>query len=389
MVCIGIQKILSAKMKPDPETDYVGAHAKVWGAIGGAMQASQLYVGDRLKLYSVLREACSEPRSSVTAIELAELTGYKQRWLREWLAQQASAGILTLLPGTGSDDADLHYRLPRALAEVLANPDSKEYDINMIKIVPPLVQRAKTMLPGAFETGIGRPYDDPEVTEAVDGNHQVEIRDVVIPKVIPMADNGNAFRALTGGCKVADLGCGAGNLLFAMAEAFPNSTFHGYEVSQVALASAAAKLSKLRYKNVRFVDANDDPLGSHKAEYDVITTFDVLHDATHPAELIRQVRNALKPGGVWILCDIKGLDNLRANIEHNPAASTLFAFSTCLCMSSSMSTSDGAGLGTLGLTIPVAKKMLIDGGFSSVKVLLEHNRSRWFEVLVNDNYQNN
>lgn len=376
------QDLSIEQAKPDPETDYSFAHNKVWEVISGAMQASQMFVGDKLQLYSILREACKEPGSSVTAIELADLTGYNQRWLREWLAQQASMGILLLLPGTGDEDSDLHYRLPKATAEVLANPDSPEYDIGMIKIVPPLVQRAKTMLPGAFETGIGRAYDDVEITEAIDSEHIIEIRDVVIPKIIPSANNGRAFKAMTDGCKVADLGCGAGNLLFAMAQTFPKSTFHGYEVSQEALSVGATRLAKTQCKNAMLVDANEDPLGGHVGEYDIVTTIDVLHDATHPADLISQVKKALKPGGVWILCDINGLATVRENIEQNPAAPMLFAFSTCLCMSCSLSTKDGAGLGTLGFSTPVATKMLTEGGFSDVKVLLEYKDSRWFEAVA-------
>ena len=365
----------------DPESDYSLAHETVWRCIGGALQAAQLYIGDRLELYAVLRKACEEPESSVTAIELADLTGLNQRWLREWLAQQASMGILKLLPGEGNDDADLHYRLPRATAEVLANPESSEYDISMIATVPSLVNRAKTMLPEAFATGIGRPYDDREVAEAIDRQHRLEIRQVLIPDVIPAANGGTALEALNRGCKVADLGCGAGNLVLALAEAFPNSTIHGYEVSEQALSVGATNLAKAKQTNASLIDANEDPLGNHVDEYDVITTYDVLHDAPNPAELILQVKAALKPGGVWILADIPSKSSMRENIEKNPKSGTYFAFSTCLCMSCSLSTPDGAGLGTLGFSVPVAEKMLAEGGFTSVRVMLETPSTRWFEVM--------
>ena len=388
VVYAGVQRFLTSSKaneeKPtiDPETDYIFAHETVWRCIGGALQASQMYIGDRLKLYSVLREACAKPGSFITAVELAEQTGLNQRWVREWWAQQASMGVLKLLPGSGDDDAVLHYRLPRAMAEVLANPESDEYDISMIAAIPSLVNRAKTMLPEAFATGIGRPYDDPEVADAIDRQHRLEIRLVVIPKIIQAANGGKAREAMHKGCKVADLGCGAGNLILAMAKAFPNSIFHGYEVSEQALSVGATHLARSKQRNAFLIDANDDPLGAHAHEYDVITTYDVLHDAPNPAELIQQVKKALKPGGVWILGDIPAKDTLRENIESNPKARNYFAFSTCLCMSCSLSTKDGAGLGTLGFTVPVAKKMLNEGGFSKVKVMLETPGVRWFEVMV-------
>jgi hypothetical protein len=379
------QRFVLSKSKTksaDPETDFSVAHDTVWAGIGGALKASHLYIGDRLKIYSTLREACAKPGSSVTAIELADLTGYHQRWLREWLAQQAAMGVLILIPGTGNDDADLHYRLPWATGEVLANPDSPEYDIALISVVPSLVNRAKTMLPEAFSTGIGRPYDEPEVAEGIDRHHRIEIRDIFLPKILPSANHGAAEVAMKKGCRVADLGCGAGNLVLAMAKIYPNSKIDGYEISHQALSIGATNLVKSKLKNAFLIDANEDPLGSHTNEYDVITTFDVLHDAANPAELIRQVKAALKPGGVWLLGDIAGKSSMRENIVDNVAAGTQFAFSMCLCMACSLSTDDGAGLGTLGFNIPVAKKMILEGGFETVKVVMETKKNtRWFEIM--------
>lgn len=376
-----LQRLSKPKPK-DPETDFSVAHDTVWAGIGGALKASHLYIGDRLGLYTILREMCSEPGSSVTAIELADRTGYHQRWLREWLAQQAAMGVMILLPGVGNEDADLRYRLPRATADVLANPDSPEYDISMISVIPSLVNRAKTMLPEAFATGKGRPYDEPEVAEGIDRHHSIEIRDIFLPKILKMANNGAAEQAMINGCRVADLGCGAGNLVLAMAKAYPKSRIDGYEISQQALSIGATHLIKAKLKNAFLIDANEDPLGTHSHEYDVITTFDVLHDSPNPADLIAQVKRALKPGGVWLLADIAGKPTIRENISSNVAAGTQFAFSTCLCMACSLSTDDGAGLGTLGFTVPVAQKMLREGGFESIKVLYESKKNtRWFEIM--------
>jgi len=368
------------KRKRNPETDHKQAHDIVWKCIGGSLQAAMLYAGDKLDLYSTLRSMCQEPRSSVTAIELAKETGYNQRWLREWLAQQASMGILQLLPGTGSDDASLQYRLPAAFADVLANPESKEYDIAMIGCVPSLVNRAKTMLPEAFRTGIGRPYDEPEVSDGIDRQHQIHIRDVLIPKVIPMVDDGAILSQLQQGCKVADLGCGAGNLALALARSFPASQVHGYEISNEALTIAAQNLARSKLSNAYFHNESEEPMDQMQGGFDIVTTFDVLHDAANPAELIQQVRKALKPNGVWLLADIPAAPSLRESIETKPSSAVYLGFSVCLCMSCSLSTKDGAGLGTLGFTVPVAEQMLKAGGFSSVSVVFENDSVRWFRV---------
>lgn len=375
--------------KRDPETDPSSAHDAVWASIGGALQASQMYIGDRLQLYATLREACMKPGSSVTASELADKTGYHVRWLAEWLAQQASMGILVLLPpqpleqknNRSEGEEILRYRIPHATAQVLSNPDSPEYDISMISCVPSLVHRAKTMLPEAFSTGIGRPYDEPEVANGIDRHHRVEIRDILLPTIIPSIQSGALHQQLDQGCRVADLGCGAGNLVLALARQYPKSRVDGYEISEQALSIGATELAKSKLTNAFLVDANIDPLGNHKDDYEVLVTFDVLHDAPNPQELIRQARAALKSGGVWILGDIAGKSSVRENITRNVAAGTQLAFSTCLCMACSLSSEGGAGLGTLGFSIPVAEKMLLEGGFNSVRVIMETKKNtRWFEV---------
>lgn len=375
------RKRLSAKKK-DPETEYAVGHELVWNNIHGAMNAAMLYVGDHLKLYDELKRLCAKDNAYTTAVELAETTGLNQRWLREWLAQQAAMGVLTLLPGSGDSDEELHYRLPAATAQVLADPSSKEYDISMIQMVPALVHRAKTMVPEAFRHGVGRPYDEPDVAEAIDRHHSRHIKYVFMPKVLGQCVP-EIQQQLEAGIKVADLGCGAANMLVALAKAFPKSTFHGFEISTVALEKAAYNIAAAKLKNVFLHDCNivSENLNQHKGEFDLCVVFDVLHDSTHPLDLVKQVKAGLKPEtGRWLLADIPAAESTRANLTQLAAPATYYAFSSCLCMSCALSVEGGAGLGTLGFSVPVAKKMLAEGGFENVKVLMEEDNARWFLV---------
>jgi SAM-dependent methyltransferase len=317
--------------------------------------------------------------------------GLNQRWLREWMAQQAGMGVLLLLPGIGDTDEELHYRLPAATAEVLANPDSTQYDISMIQTIPSLVNRAKTMLPEAFSSGIGRPYDEPEVADAIDRHHRVHIRDVFIPEVLPKVPG--LLQQLQQGIQVADLGCGAANMLVLLAQAFPNSFFHGYEISKVALQKGAYNIARSKCTNISLHDANDptENLGQHVDRYDLVVTFDVLHDSTHPLELIQQVKAGVKTkssshqkskgrGGIWLLADILSAPTVRENLTQIANPAIYYGFSTCLCMSCALSVKGGKGLGTLGFSIPVAQQLLQEGGFDHVEVVLEKNNARWFLV---------
>lgn len=320
------------------EDDHGSARALVWDSIGGALKASQIYLGDRLELYGALREMCTEPGSSATATDLADRTGLNRRWLREWMAQQAASGILVLLPGEGDDDDVLHYRLPRAMATVLADNDSEYYDVSMVQLIPALVERARVSLPRAFKTGVGQPYDNEEISKAIDRHHNRYVKHIVLKELIPSIMDGEVIRRLEAGARVADDGCGGGGMLIQFATTFPKSSFHGFEVSEEAVSLARFAVGKARLKNV-VIHGADQPIGSNDCNgFDFVLTYDVLHDAANPMSIINGVKNALKPNvGWWILGDVLGKSSLRDNVMSNPAAAVGYAFSTCLCMSCGLS----------------------------------------------------
>lgn len=174
-------------------------------AIEGALHASQLFIGDKLKLYETLRRICGPNGQRWTnAIELSIETSLNRRYLREWLAQQASLGVLILEDGEGDDDNDLRYRLPAGFSDVLANPASDNYLIPMVQAMPALCMRAKSSILEAFKTGIGITYDDKDVCEALNRAHMRHIRNIFIPKVLPAT--GTADILTKPGVICADLG---------------------------------------------------------------------------------------------------------------------------------------------------------------------------------------
>jgi 2-polyprenyl-3-methyl-5-hydroxy-6-metoxy-1,4-benzoquinol methylase len=187
------------------------------------------------------------------------------------MAQQAAMGVLQLLPGDGDGDEDLRYRLPKAMAAVLADEASPEYDVALVQMVPSLVNRAKTTLPEAFATGLGLPYNDLDVALAIDRGHRKHIHHCVLPRVVPtaqMPDGISVHAVLSAGAQVADLGCGGGSLVQALAKAYPRSTFHGYEVSDEALECCANTLAGV--SNAVAYDARKAPLGDASGAYDVV-----------------------------------------------------------------------------------------------------------------------
>ena len=114
---------------------------------------------------------------------------------------------------------------------------------------------------------------------------------------------------------------------------------------------------------------------------DFITTFDCIHDMTHPTDMMKAIRQAIKPDGVWLLVDIKALDSFEENARKNPMASLMYGISVLSCMSSALSEADGEGLGTLGLSEATARRMTEAAGFTRFRKLdVEHSVNAFYEV---------
>ncbi|MEI7546840.1 MAG: class I SAM-dependent methyltransferase, partial [Actinomycetota bacterium] len=182
------------------------------------------------------------------------------------------------------------------------------------------------------------------------------------------------------GAAVADIGCGAGSAVLLMAAAFPHSRFKGYDISQYALARAAMKLEESGLHNADFHDPRETPLPDDQS-LDFISTFDCIHDMTRPTEMMKAIRRAIKPDGVWLLVDIKALDTFEENARKNPMAALMYGISVLSCMSSALSEEGGEGLGTLGLSESKARAMALHAGFTRFeKLKVDHSVNAFYEI---------
>jgi SAM-dependent methyltransferase len=215
----------------------------------------------------------------------------------------------------------------------------------------------------SFRTGIGLPYDafGPEGARGVERGFAPWLRSFLIPAVIERVPGLHA--RLAAGARVADVGCGAGVALLLLAEAFPKSELHGYELSRFALARAEENRARAGLANVRFHDVREEALPAN-ASFDLALSFDCLHDMTRPDAVAASIRRALAPEGVWLIADIKAYPSYAENVAENPMASLMYGFSVLTCMSSALSEPGGAGLGTLGLHEAGARELAARAGFT-------------------------
>ncbi len=180
------------------------------------------------------------------------------------------------------------------------------------------------------------------------------------------------------GIDVLDVGCGQGRALLALAEAFPNSRFTGYDFLESAVQVAEKEASKRKLTNIGFVQKDAASFDDQK-KYDLICTFDSVHDQAKPDQMLKNIFNALKDDGTYFCQDIAGSSYVENNMEH-PVASFMYAISTTHCMSVSLG-QNGAGLGSMRGK-ELATKMMKEAGFSSVEVKeLEHDFINYYYIV--------
>ena len=295
----------------------------------GAHVAAMIVLGLRLGLYKSL--AGAGPTSSE---DFARATGLHERWLREWLYQQGAAGILDHV-GSG------RFALSAEGAAVLVDENHPAYGAGFFVHLPQTMAVVEK-LPEAFRTGVGLPYDafGPEGAQGIERSFAPWFRALLVPFALPKLPG--VVERLRDGGRVADVGCGAGVALLEIAKAFPKAELHGYEISRHALARAEQNKAEAGVANVTFHDARVDGL-PEDASLDFVTTFDCLHDMSHPQQVMRAIRRAIRPDGIWLICDIKARDGYEENVAKNPMASMMYGASVLTCMSSALSEPHGAG----------------------------------------------
>jgi SAM-dependent methyltransferase len=272
-------------MSSAPDPDRLKAFSfQVFNALQGAMTSAMIHLGDKLGLYRALADA----DAALTSTELAERTELNERWVREWLHAQGAAGVLDY----AGDD---RFLLSPEARVVLADEDHPAFGCGMFSSLPQTIS-VLDKLPEAFRTGVGLGYDafGPEGARGVERGFAPWYRSLLVPMALPRVEG--LVPALESGIAVADVGCGGGVALVEMAQAFPKSEFEGYDISLHALERAKQNAKEAGAGNVTFHDAANDPL-PQDARFGFVTTFDCLHDMTHPEEVISQIRGSIAEGG--------------------------------------------------------------------------------------------
>jgi 2-polyprenyl-3-methyl-5-hydroxy-6-metoxy-1,4-benzoquinol methylase len=355
-------------MSSQPTLDQAKMEAfvhKVFGDTSAALTTTLAVLGDRLGLFKAL--AAHGP---ATSGELATRTGIHERYAREWLGGMASAGYLEYEP------ASQRFTLPPEHAPVLAQERGPVFFGGVYQMMTGM-NGVLDQLTAAFRAGGGVPQS--AYTEDMwDGMERFTINwfeNLLTQQWLPAMPDVQA--KLERGAQVADIGCGRGQALMKLAQAFPNSRYIGYDVFGPTVERATANAHAAGVADrVRFVQRNVSQ--GLPEQYDVITTFDVVHDAVDPVGLLRAIRQGLRADGVYVCLDVNCSDKLEEN--QGPLGAMFHGFSVLYCMTTSLA-GGGMGLGTLGFHEPKVRELCTAAGFQSVRrVPLDNPFNNLYEI---------
>jgi SAM-dependent methyltransferase len=302
---------------------------KAVGDVASSMSAMLVIMGERLGLYKAMSEF-----GPLTSEELANKTNTNERYVREWLANQAAGAYIHYNPSNEK------FTLPPEQTMVLADENSPVYIHGAYQTIKSLFKDEEKFVE-MFKTGKGLRWGEHhhDLFEGTARFFKPSYVGNLVQSWIPSLDG--VIQKLKKGAIVADIGCGYGISTILMAKAFPNSHFIGFDnhTPSIEKAMEGAKKEGVT-ENIEFksVSANES-IGS---DYDLITFFDCLHDMGDPVGAMKFAKQSLKSDGTCMIVEPMANDNLKDNL--NLVSRSFYAASTLVCVPNSLA-DNGPGLG--------------------------------------------
>ncbi|MDB6089279.1 MAG: SAM-dependent methyltransferase [Gammaproteobacteria bacterium] len=319
---------------------------KAVGDLGAAMSAVLMSVGDELGLY---RELAKGP---LTSIELATRTGTHERYIREWLANQAAGGYAEY------DSTSGKYSLNDEQALCLAEPNSPVDLPGAYAIVQDLFHVKARALEN-FRSGKGMEWGEhhPCLFHGTERFFRAGYNANLLSSWIPSLDG--VTTKLAHGARAADVGCGHGASTILLGKAFPKSEFIGFDYHEASIETARGRAAQAGVRNVRFETA--DATSYREGNLDFIAFFDCLHDMADPAGAARHALEALKPDGNCMIVEPFAGDRVEDNL--NPVGRVFYAASSLVCVPVSLA-QQGPALGAQAGEERLRKVIVDEAGFT-------------------------
>lgn len=330
---------------PDKLNAFLG---RAVGDMGAAISTALVLIGDKLGLYRAMAGA-----GPLTPGELATRTETTERYVREWLDNQAAGGYVTYDPASG------RYALPPEQAAALADESSPAFIPGAFQVIA-AAMKVEPRIEQAFRTGEGIDWtdQDPVLFVGTERFFRSGYIGNLTTSWIPALDGVEA--KLRRGARIADVGCGHGASTILMALTYPKAEIVGFDYHEASIETARRRArdagvgDRVRFEVAR---AQDFP----GRGYDLVACFDCLHDMADPIGAARHIRQALAPDGTWLLVEPVAGDQPQHN--HNPVGRVFYAASTVFCVPCSLA-AHGPALGAQAGEARLRQIVVDEGGFT-------------------------
>ena len=348
---------------------------RIFASALGGFEVLSIYLGDRLGLYRALVE-----HGPATAKELASHTHTSERYIREWLEQQAAAGILVTDNAT-APALDRRYQLPTAHAEVLVSETSLNYMTPLSSALYGLASQLPAVA-DAFQHGGGVPWADyGNIARAGQAALNRPVFDQLLGQIwLPSIPDIHERLRTDPPARIADIACGYGWSSVAMARAYPTVRIDGFDSDEPSII-AAREIAERHGLADRLTFATRDIADpALTGRYDLVTVFEALHDMSRPVEALRNVRRLIADGGAVLIMDENVGESFTA--PANEVDRFMYCVSVFLCLPTGMAEQPSAGTGTV-MRPDTVRRYASEAGFRDVEILpIEHPFFRFYRLYA-------
>jgi 2-polyprenyl-3-methyl-5-hydroxy-6-metoxy-1,4-benzoquinol methylase len=348
---------------------------RIFASCVGFMEILSIYVGDRLGFYRALVDD-----GGATASMLADATGTNQRYAREWLEQQAVAGILEV------QDADAYpeerrYRLPAGHDEVLLERDSLHYAAPLARQMVGIT-RALPVVMEAFGTGGGVPYPDygEDLREGIAHANRPMFVNLMGTEWLPAVSDVHERLQADPPARVADVGCGTGWSSISIARAYPKARVDGFDLDEDSIAKAEANAEAEGLTDRVTFQLRDAANPELSGRYDLAIAIECVHDMSRPVEALRAMRSLVGEDGVVLVVDERVGEDFRAPSDE--IERLMYGFSVLHCLPVGLAEQPSAGTGTV-MRPATLRRYATEAGFSEVEILpIENDVWRFYRLVI-------
>jgi 2-polyprenyl-3-methyl-5-hydroxy-6-metoxy-1,4-benzoquinol methylase len=362
---------MSTTAASDQATDALAE--RLFTAAIDTMELAAVHVGGKLGLYRALADG-----GPATPPDLAARTATDERYVREWLEQQAVAGFLDV-DDPSARASERRFSLPEAHRAVLVDEENLSYLAGVAQFTIAVLRPLDALIE-AYRTGAGVPYEayGADAVEGIAAANRPQFHHALAGWLRGIPEVDERLRA-SPPARVADIACGSGWSSIAIARAYPNVTVDALDVDAESIEAARANAEGAGLDDrVRPAvhDASDPDLGGR---YDLITIFEALHDMNHPVEALRTARSSLEEGGSVVIADERVADRFTA--PGDDVERLNYAFSVLHCLPVANLDEDSAATGTV-IRPDTVREYATEAGFRQVDVLpIENDLWRFYRLL--------